>query len=70
MLLYMGMIADMVFTVAVIALAAGTVTEFQLRIAYISPAADGAFVGVVGLGLGNGGLVGAGFGEGDYLWLI
>ena len=63
----MCMIADMVFTVAVVALTAGAITEFQFRIAHISPAADSAFVGIVGLGLGNGGLVGAGFWEGDYL---
>ena len=42
----MTVVADVVFAVAVVALAAGTVTEFQFRIADICSAADGAAVGV------------------------
>ena len=43
----MAVVADMIFAVAVVALAAGAVTEFQLRISYIRAAADGAPVGSV-----------------------
>ena len=45
------MIADMLLTVTEIAVAAGAVAKFQLRIAYIGSAAYGAAVGVAGLGL-------------------
>ena len=51
-LLNMAVVADMVFAVAVVAFAAGAVPEFQLRIAHIGSAADGAAVGVVCLGSG------------------
>ena len=40
------MVVDVVFAVTVVALAAGTVTEFQFGIADVSSAADGAAVGV------------------------
>ena len=43
------MVVDMLFAVAVVALAAGAVAEFQFRIGYIRLAANGATVGVVGL---------------------
>ena len=49
-LLNMCMITDVVFAVAVIAVAAGAITEFQLRIGHIGSAADGALVGVSFLG--------------------
>ena len=57
--------ADMLFAVAVIAAAAGTVTELQLRIRHICAAADSAPMGV-----GRGSRLGtcphrAGGGEGD-----
>ena len=61
----MGMIVNVVFTVAVIAVAAGAVTEFQLRIRHIGSAAHGAFVGVRCLHSCGAGLIGAGSGEGD-----
>ena len=46
----MRMAADVVFTVAVVAFAAGAVTEFQIRMAYVSSAAYGAAVIIVGFG--------------------
>lgn len=49
-LLNMNMIADMIFAVAIEAIAAGAVPEFQLRIGYIRPSADGAAVSVIRLG--------------------
>ena len=61
----MGVIADMILAVAVITLAAGAVTEFQLRVGGVGSAADGAFVGVVCFGFGVGGLIGTGGREGD-----
>jgi len=45
------MVADVLFTVAIVAPALGTVAEFQLRIGYISPAADSAAMRVIGLGV-------------------
>ena len=48
----MGMIADVILTVAEIAVAAGAVAEFQLRIGGIGSAADCAAVGVVAFSLG------------------
>ena len=46
----MAVIADMLFTVAVVTLAPGAVAEFQFRIAHIGSAADGTPVGVICLG--------------------
>ena len=43
----MGVIADVILAVAVIAAAAGAVTELKLRIGYIRSAAYGAFVKIV-----------------------
>jgi len=54
-----GMVVDVVFTVAVVAVAAGAVTELQLRIGNICPSADGAAVIVVGLRLAEGDRSGA-----------
>ena len=42
----MGVVVDVFFAVAMIAVAAGAVTELQFRIAYIRASADGAAVGV------------------------
>ena len=65
----MGVIADVFFAVAVVAVAAGAVAEFQLRIGHIGSAADGAAVGVGGLHRGGAGSIRAGSGEGDHLGL-
>ena len=51
--LNVGVIVDVVFAIAVIALAFGAVAEFQLRVGHIGAAADGAFVGVGGLPAGR-----------------
>ena len=61
--------ADVIFAVAVISPASGTVTKFQLWIGDVSAAADGALVGVWCLGLCDGCFVGSCIGEGDYLCL-
>ena len=45
----MGVVADVVFAVAVVAAAAGAVAELQLRVGLVGTAADGTLVGVVGL---------------------
>ena len=65
----MCVIGDMLRAVAVVALAAGAVAEFQIGGIHIRAAADGALVGVGGLDLGVGGLVAAGGVEGDGLAL-
>ena len=46
----MGMIGDVILAVAEIAVAAGTVTEFKIRIARVSTAADGTLVAISALG--------------------
>ena len=46
-LLDMGMVADMILTIAVITITTGAIAEFQLRVGYIRTAADGAAVGIV-----------------------
>ena len=46
----MGMIADVIFTIAVVAVAAGAVAEFQFRVGDVGAAAYGAFVVVVCFG--------------------
>ena len=43
----MRVVADMVFTVAMIAVTAGAVAEFQLRIAHVCATADLTSMGVV-----------------------
>ena len=63
----MGVVVDVILAVAVVAIAAGAVTEVQLRVTHICPPADGAFVGVGGFYRGVACLVRAGRGEGDYL---
>ena len=65
-LLNVGVVADVFFAVAVVAIAPGTVAELQFGVGYICPAANGAAVGVGGLrscGLRG---VGTCFGEGDH----
>ena len=64
-LLDMCMIADVIFAVAVISVAAGAVTEFQLRVGHIGSAADGTLVGVVFFCLGGSCGTGGSLGEGD-----
>ena len=49
-LFYVGVIVDVVFAVAEVAVTPGAVAEFQLRIAYVGSAACGTPVGVA-LGL-------------------
>ena len=63
----MGMVADMILAIAVVAAAAGAIAELQIGIAYIGAATDSALVSVRGLRSGNGCLVRTGIGEGDYL---
>ena len=63
----MGVVVDVILAVAVVAVAAGAVTEFQLRVAHVCPSADGAFVGVGGFYRGVTCLVRAGRGEGDHI---
>ena len=65
----MGVIADVIFTVAVISAATGAVAEFQIRMGHIGSSADGTPVGVGRLGSGGGSLVGTGI-EADHLGLI
>lgn len=62
----MGMVVDVILAIAIIAIAAGTIPEFQIRIGNIGSAANGAAVGI-------GGCVLVGFGEDYYLrtcWLL
>ena len=66
----MGVIADVILAVAVIAAAAGIVTELQFRVGQIGTAADGAFMPVGRLDGGGAGLVGTSVGEGDCLRLF
>lgn len=54
LLLNVGVIIDVVLAVAEVALAAGAIPELQLRIGYISPAADCAAVDVRGMLLHGG----------------
>ena len=56
---------DVIFTVAVVALALGAIAEFQLRVGYVGSAADGTPVGVGRLGGRHCGFVGTGTGEGN-----
>ena len=65
--LNMRMVINVVLTIAVIALAPGAIPEFQLRIAYIRPSADGAAVSIGGLRRCGSCLIGACAGERDNL---
>ena len=51
------MVADVILTIAMVAVAFGTVTELQFRVGHIGTAADGAFVGKI-LFFGSGALGG------------
>ena len=46
MLLNMAVAGNVIFAIAVVALAAGAVPEFQIRIAHIGAAANGAAMGI------------------------
>ena len=59
----------MVFTVAVIAVAPGAVTEFQIRMGYICSAADSTPVGIGRFGFCGGRFIGTGIERND-LWLL
>ena len=48
----MGMVADMILAVAMVAVAPGAITELQIRMAHIGTAADGAFM-IISLLLGS-----------------
>ena len=61
----MGMVADVIFAIAVVAIAAGTVAEFQIGVGYVGPSADRAAVGVWCLGCSDTCLIGTGIGELD-----
>ena len=61
----MGVVIDVILAVAEISFAAGTVPELQLRIGEVSPAADGAFMGVRRFRGSYRGLIRTGVGEGD-----
>ena len=67
-LLDMGVIGDVVFAIAVVAIAPGAVAELQIRMGDICGTADSASVGVGRLGRGGGCLVGTGI-KGDGLVL-
>ena len=56
-LLDMSMVADMIFTIAVITIAATAVTEFQFGVAHIRASADSTLVRVRGFCLGGGRLM-------------
>ena len=49
----MGVIADMILAIAVVAVAAGAIAEFQFRVRDICASADGAAVGIVRLCRGS-----------------
>ena len=59
------MLIDVVFTVAVVAAALGTVPEFQFWVADICPPANRAFMGIGGAALRGTALLAAGWMEGD-----
>ena len=59
LLLDMGVIADVVLTIAIVALAAGAIAEFQFRIGNIRPTTNGTPVRVGCLWNGFGCLIGA-----------
>ena len=44
----MGVIIDVIFTIAVVAVTTGAVTEFQVGVGYIGTTANGATVGISG----------------------
>lgn len=69
-LFHMGVIVDMVLTVAEVTAAAGAIAEFQLWVTHIRPSADRAAVGVGCFGCSVLSLVGAGKGDGAGLFCL
>lgn len=69
-LLDVGVVVDMVLTVAVVALAFGAISEFQLWVTHVGSAADGAPMGVWSGRRCHRCLIGTGVGEGDDLRLL
>ena len=61
------MVVDVIHAVAVVAVAAGAVAEFQLRVGHVGSAADGTAVGIGGFYLCSAGLIRTGIREGDDL---
>ena len=70
LLFNMGMITDMILTVAVVTAAAGAVAEFQFRIACVGATTDGTLVGVVCMLSGRCGFLCGGVGEGYHLGTV
>ena len=66
----MSVVGNVILAVAVVALTPGTIAEFQIGEFGIGTTADGAAVGIGGLGLGNCCLIGTGGGEGNYFGLL
>ena len=64
-LLNVGMVADVILAIAVIAIAFGAITELQIRIGYIRAATNSAFVMIRCFHLCSTGLEGTGIGERD-----
>ena len=62
-LLNVGMVADVILAIAVIAIAFGAITELQIRIGYIRAATNSAFVMIRCFHLCSTGLEGTGIGE-------
>lgn len=65
-LLNVGVVADVFFTVAVVAVAPGAVAELQFWVGYIRPATNGAAMGIGGVGRCSFGGIGLCLGEGDH----
>ena len=66
----MFVIADMILAIAIIAIAPGTIAEFQVRVGCIRPAADGAAMVIGSFWGGHRGLIRTGGGEGDDAGLL
>ena len=66
----MGVVADVFFAVAVIAIAAGTVAEFQIRMGHIGFTADSAAVCIRRIHRGNRCFVRSCIGEGNCFGLL
>ena len=62
-LLNVGMVADVILAIAVIAIAFGAITELQIRIGYIRAATNRAFMMIRRFHLCGAGLEGTGIGE-------
>ena len=62
-LFHMGMIGNMVLTVAMVAVAFGAIAEFQFRVGHVGATADSAFMMIGRFDLCVGGFIGTGIGE-------